>query len=132
MWQLLTFVHLFVHFVCVRECVCDSLQVYLKLQCRCLLFSESYSLASGDSRSGGEGVREERGEEGHRGGRGEEDEASDGEDVWATMEMIGEGNKKGTLMISNYHYCPVSVPHDCHVHSRHADQQHTVYISTHL
>ena len=67
--------------VCVGVCVCVlgelsvCLQVYLKLQCRCLLFGESYppTAATADS---------ER----------EEERDSDVEDVWASMETVRERN----------------------------------------
>ena len=65
--------------VCVCVCVLGELsvclQVYLKLQCRCLLFGESYppTAATADS---------ER----------EEERDSDVEDVWASMETVGKRN----------------------------------------
>ena len=69
-----------------------AVQVYVKLQCRCLLFSETYSSASGEGRGVGEGERR-----GQSRGEGEnEEEESDGEDdvLWAAMVTVGDDNRK--------------------------------------
>lgn len=77
--------------------VVSLLQVYLKLQCRCLLFSETYSPSDRDGVTGMEG----RGGEVEGGGRGRgEEEDSDGENVWAAMETVEEDSRRGILHLT--------------------------------
>lgn len=68
------------------------MQVYLKLQCRCLVFSETYPSAS----DGGGDV--ERGEGERAGGEGKEEDGSDCDDVWAAMETVGEDTWSGMVV----------------------------------
>ena len=65
----------------VYDAVLKLLQVYVKLQCRCLTIGENYPRAN----DGGE-VQSEGEKEG---------DDSDEEDVWATMATVGETTRTG-------------------------------------
>ena len=85
----------------VYDAVLKLLQVYVKLQCRCLTIGENYPRAN----DGGE-VQSEGEKEG---------DDSDEEDVWASMATVGETTRTGNLRNERTNILnPLSFP--LHVH----------------